>query len=106
MLTSAQQWFKDCVKHALKCRQHVPVPVGSFPGHQKACEPLLTPRFASVMVDLDCQLDRTQNRLGDTSLGMSVRDFLDWLSQNEKTHPSLSSTVLWKSRLHRQEKVS
>ena len=37
-------------------------------------------RNLCVMVNSDCQLDRTQGHLCDKALGISVRNFLDFVS--------------------------
>lgn len=42
----------------------------------------------SVMANIGCQLDRLQTLLGHIALGMSVREFLDWVEVAEWVVPS------------------
>lgn len=41
-----------------------------------------------MAVLLYCPLDTIYNQLGDKALGMSVREFLDWVPRDVKTHPT------------------
>lgn len=49
------------------------------------------------MIDIDHHLHRIYNHLGGTYLGMSVREFLDWVNSDCKTDPKYRSIILWAS---------
>lgn len=40
-----------------------------------------------MVVNSDCQLGLIEDYQVDTPLVMPVREFLDWINQNEETHP-------------------
>lgn len=49
----------------------------------------------SVMVNIDGQLDRTQNHMVDKVLGMYARESLNWLSWGGKPHPNAVCHWSW-----------
>lgn len=45
------------------------------------------------MANIGCQLDRLQTLLGHIALGMSVREFLDWVEVAEWVVPSYMAGI-------------
>lgn len=44
--------------------------------------------YLDAVISIDCQLDRIQDHLIDKSKGTIVREFLDWVTGGEETHPT------------------
>lgn len=58
---------------------------GNFCKHERK----ITCKRFTVLVSTVCQLKRLSNHLRDISLGTSMNEFLDWVSEG-KTHPKFT----------------